>query len=137
MAVKSIFRSSNPSESFQSKTFQFSLGKVCLALEKFHKTQRSHVTNTPPTHHRPISYLISSKSGQCVGRLSVDCRLTHWPTRRWDRILYLYHFFYIHMLCDLLPVRFLKQVEGSLVRYEIMCGQHITRWIRSMMFMAS
>ena len=29
MAVKSTFRSSNPSESFQSKTFQFSLGKVC------------------------------------------------------------------------------------------------------------
>ena len=30
-----------------------------------------------------------------------------------------------------------KQVEGSLVRYEITCGQHITRWIRSIVFMAS
>ena len=47
------------------------------------------------------------------------------------------NFFLIHMPCDLLPVRFLKQVEGSLVRYEITCGQHITRWIRSMVFTTS
>ena len=45
MAVKSTFRSSNPSESFQSTPFQFSLEKVCLALQKFHKAQ---TTNTPP-----------------------------------------------------------------------------------------
>ena len=70
----------------------------------------------PPTHHRRISYLISLKSGQRVGRQSVDswpsvgrlsavcrptvdrlpadCRPTRWPTclptRRWDRTLYLY-----------------------------------------------
>ena len=76
MAVKSTFRSSNPSESFQSKTFLFSLGKVCLALEKFHNAQRSHqhATDAPPTHHRRISYLISLKSGQRVGRLSTDSR---------------------------------------------------------------
>ena len=66
MAVKSTFRSSNPRESFQSKTFQFSLGKVCKALEKFNKAPRSHqhATDAPPTHHRHISYLVSLKSGQ-------------------------------------------------------------------------
>ena len=33
-----------------------------------------------------ISYVISLKSVQRVGRQSADCR----PTGRWDRILYLY-----------------------------------------------
>ena len=42
--------------------------------------------------------------------------------------------FFIHTPCDLLPVRYLKQVEGSLVHYEITCGQLITRWIRSIVF---
>ena len=63
MAVKSTFRSSNPSESFRSTTFQFSLEKVCWALRKFHKAQ---TTNTPPTHRRRISYVIKLNSGQCV-----------------------------------------------------------------------
>ena len=65
IAVKSTFRSSNPSESFQSKTFQFSLGKVCQALEKFHKAQRSHqhATDAPPTHLVPYKF-------------------KEWPTRR-------------------------------------------------------
>ena len=78
MAVKSTFRSSNPSESFQWKTFHFSLGKVCKALEKFNKAPRSHqhATDAPPTHHRRISYLVSLKSGQRVGRQSVDS----WPS---------------------------------------------------------
>ena len=106
MAVKSIFRSSNPSESFQSKTFQFSLGKVCLALEKFHKTQRSHqhATDAPSTHLVPYKFkewptrrsTVDRLSTDCrptVDRLSADCRPTRWPTclptRRWDRILYL------------------------------------------------
>ena len=66
MAVKSTFRSSNyTSESFQSTTFQFSLEKLCLALQKFHKAQ---MTNTPPTHRRRISYVIKLNSCQRVGR---------------------------------------------------------------------
>ena len=74
MAVKSTFRSSNyTSESFQSTTFQFSLEKVCLALQKFHKAQ---TTNTPPTHRRRISYVIKLNSCQRVGRQSVDSRPT-------------------------------------------------------------
>ena len=95
IAVKSIFRSSNPSESFRLTTFQFSLEKVCLALQKFHKAQ---TTNTPPTHRRRISYVIKLNSGQRVGRLSTDCRPTRrpmrWPTRQWDRILNFYQVMY-------------------------------------------
>ena len=87
MAVKSTFRSSNPSESFGSTTFQFCLEKVCLALQKFHKAQ---TTNTPPTHRRRISYVIKLNSGQRVGRQSIDCWPTCGPTRRWDRILNFY-----------------------------------------------
>ena len=99
MAVKSTFRSSNyTSESFQPTTFQFSLEKVCLALQKFHKAQ---TTNTPPTHRRRISYVIKLNSCQRVGRqsvdsrptvdrLSTDCRPTRWPMRQWDRILNFY-----------------------------------------------
>ena len=87
MAVKSTFRSSNPSESFRSTTFQFCLEKVCLALQKFHKAQ---TTNTPPTHRRRISYVIKLNSGQRVGRQSIDCWPTCGPTRRWDRILNFY-----------------------------------------------
>ena len=103
MAVKSTFRSSNPSESFQSTTFQFSLGKVCLALQKFHKAQTSHqhATDAPPTHlvrykfkEWPTRWSIvgpqSVDSPPTVGRLSADSRPTRWPTRRWDRILHLY-----------------------------------------------
>ena len=99
MAVKSTFRSSNPSESFQSTTFQFSLGKVCLALQKFHKAQTSHqhATDAPPTHLIRYKFkewsTVGRLSADCrptVGRLSADCRPTCWPTRRWDRILYLY-----------------------------------------------
>ena len=46
------FRSSNPNPSFQSTTFQFILGKVSLALQKFHKAQTSHqhATDAPPMH---------------------------------------------------------------------------------------
>ena len=74
MAVKSTFRSSNyTSESFQSTAFQFSLEKLCLALQKFHKAQ---TTNTPPTHHRRISYVIKLNSCQRVGRQSADSRST-------------------------------------------------------------
>ena len=65
----------------------FSLEKLCLALQKFHKAQ---TTNTPPTHRRRISYVIKLNSCQRVGRQSVDSRPTHWPTRRWDRILNFY-----------------------------------------------
>ena len=78
MAVKSIFRSSNPSESFQSKTFQFSLGKVCLALEKFHKTQGSHqhATDAPPTHLVPYKFKVANalvdSRPSVVDRLSTD-----------------------------------------------------------------
>ena len=45
---------------------------------KFNKAQISHrhATDAPPTHHRRMLYVISSKSGQRVGRLSVDCRPT-------------------------------------------------------------
>ena len=106
---------SSPSESFLLPTFQFSLGMVCLALQKFNKAQTSHrhATDMSPTCHRRILYVISLKSGQRVGRLSVhswptvgrlstDCRLTvswlsvdsqptRWPTCRptcrWGRIL--------------------------------------------------
>ena len=48
--------------------------QVCLALQKFHKAQTSHqhATNAPPTHRRRISYVIKLKSGQRVGRQSVD-----------------------------------------------------------------
>ena len=96
MAVKSTFRSSNyTSESFQSTTFQFSLEKVCLALQKFHKAQ---TTNMPPTHRRHISYVIKLNSCERVGRQSADCqptrRPTCWPTRRWDRILNFYLILY-------------------------------------------
>ena len=99
MAVKSTFRSSNPSESFQSKTFQFSLGKVCKALEKFHKAQRSHqhATDAPPTHLVPCKFkewptrrpTVGRQLAVCrpsVGRLLTDC----WPTvdRRVGRRVY-------------------------------------------------
>ena len=52
--------------------------KVCLALHKFNKAQTSHrhATDVPPTYHRRILYVISSKSGQRVGRLSTDSRPT-------------------------------------------------------------
>ena len=60
MAVKSIFRSSNPSESFRLTTFQFSLEKVCLALQKFHKAQT--------TNRQRILYVIKLNSGQRVDR---------------------------------------------------------------------
>ena len=45
---------------------------------KFNKAQISHrhATDAPPTHHRRMLYVISSKSGRRVGRLSVDCRST-------------------------------------------------------------
>ena len=78
MAVKSTFRSSNPSESFQSKTFQFSLGKVCLALEKFHKAQRSHqhATDAPPTHLVPYKFKEWPTRRQTVSRQSAVCWLT-------------------------------------------------------------
>ena len=85
-------------------TFQFSLGKVRLALEKFHKAQRSHqhATDAPPTHlvpykfkewptRRPTVGRQLAVCGPSVGRLSADCWPTRWPTclptRRWDRIL--------------------------------------------------
>ena len=100
MAVKSTFRSSNPSESFQSKTFQFSLGKVCLALEKFHKAQRSHqhATNAPPMHLVPYKFKEWPTRRPTVSRLSgrllTDCQPMRWPTClptcQWDRILYHY-----------------------------------------------
>ena len=63
------------------------------------------VTDMPPTHYRRILDGFSLKSEQpvsrqsvnsrpAVGRQSADCRPTRWPTcwptRRWDRILYLY-----------------------------------------------
>ena len=44
---------------------------------------------------RPTVGRLSADCRPTVDRLSVDCRPTHWPTwptRRWDRILYLYHF---------------------------------------------
>ena len=94
--IASTFRSSNPSESFQSTTFQFSLEKVCLALQKFHKAQTSHqlATDAPPTHI--VRYKIKEWSTRrpTVDRLSTDCLPTRrplcWPTRRWDRILNFY-----------------------------------------------
>ena len=75
---------------------------------------------TPPTHHRRISYLISLKSGQrvgrqsvdsrpSVGRLSADCRPTRWPTclptRRLDRFLYHYRSVKGRIFVDLLQIK--------------------------------
>ena len=69
------------SESFLSKTLQFSLGKVCLALQKFNKAQTSHrhAIDAPPTHL--VRYKFKEWSTRPVGRLSADCRTTRWPTR--------------------------------------------------------
>ena len=66
------------SESFPSKTFPFSLKKVRLGFQQFNKAQMSHrhATDAPPTHHRPISYVIRLNIGQRVGRQSTNSRPT-------------------------------------------------------------
>ena len=66
-----MFRSSNASESFQSTTSQFSLEKVCLALQKFHKVHKAQ-TSHRPTHI--VRYKIKewSRRQLTVARLSAD-----------------------------------------------------------------
>ena len=62
-----MFRSVNASESFQSTTSQFSLEKVCLALQ-------SDVP--PPTYIVPYKIKEWSTRRLTVARLSPDCRPT-------------------------------------------------------------
>ena len=69
---------STPSESFLLKTFQFSLGKVCLALQKFNKAQTSHrhATNMPPTHLVRYKFKEWSTRRPTVGPQLADCQST-------------------------------------------------------------
>ena len=114
---------------------------------KVNKAQISHrhATDAPPTHVVRYKFKEWSTRRPTVGRLSVDCRPstdcrstvdrlsvdcrstrwpTCWPTRRWDRILYLYpstSTWVCRPLRELDPFRSYISVQGFIL---VTCSKH-------------